>query len=156
VRPAGASRRLLEGHPGGQHAAMNAEPKPFERRRGTFPPVRMLHIITRLIRGGADENTLYTVRGLDKTRYVVDLAVGLGSELDLVDGLDEVGIRVIPELQREPHPWKDMIALVRLAALIRRGRYQIVHTHTAKAGFLGRVAAAMVGAPIIIHTVHGV
>ena len=50
-----------------------------ERRRAVQPPVRMLHIITRLIRGGADENTLYTVRGLDKRRYAVDLAVGAGS-----------------------------------------------------------------------------
>lgn len=127
-----------------------------ERRQAAYPPIRMLHVITRLIRGGADENTLYTVRGLDKRRYEVDLAVGDGSELNHVGDLDGVGVHVIRELVREPHPIKDLIALVKLAGLIRRGRYQIVHTHTAKGGFLGRLAAAMVGAPIIIHTVHGV
>lgn len=127
-----------------------------DRRRGTQPPVRMLHVITRLIRGGADENTLYTVRGLDKRRYAVDLAVGEGSELDEIGAIPEVDVHLIPELVREPHPWKDLVTLVKLANLIRRGRYQIVHTHTAKAGFLGRLAAAIAGTPVIIHTVHGV
>jgi glycosyltransferase involved in cell wall biosynthesis len=131
-------------------------PSLVDRRRGTFPPVRMLHVITRLVRGGADENTLYTVRGLDKRRYVVDLAVGDGSELDHFGEIEDVQVHVVRELVRDPHPLKDLVALFKLAALIRRGRYQIVHTHTAKAGFLGRLAAALVGAPIIIHTVHGV
>lgn len=132
------------------------EPSLVDRRIGAYPPTRMLHIITRLVRGGADENTLYTVRGLDKRRYVVDLAVGDGSELDDLGAIDDVTVHVVKELVRDPHPWKDLVALFKLAALIRRGRYQIVHTHTAKAGFLGRLAAALVGAPIIIHTVHGV
>lgn len=127
-----------------------------ERRNGAQPPARMLHVITRLIRGGADENTLYTVRGLDKTRYQVDIAVGDGSELSCFGTLGDVGVHVVPELVREPNPWKDLVALVKLARLMKRGRYQIVHTHTAKAGFLGRIAAAMVGSPIVVHTVHGV
>lgn len=130
--------------------------KAAERRRGSQPPVRMLHVITRMIRGGADENTLYTVRGLDKTRYAVDLVVGEGSELDCFGPLGDVGVYVLPELVRDPNPWKDLVALVKLAHLIRRGHYQIVHTHTAKAGFLGRLAAALAGSPIIVHTVHGV
>jgi glycosyltransferase involved in cell wall biosynthesis len=127
-----------------------------DRRRGTHPPVRMLHIITRLIRGGADENTLYTVRGLDKRRYTVDLVVGEGSELEAFGPLQDVTVHVVKELVRDPHPVKDVVALVKLTGIIRRGHYQIVHTHTAKAGFLGRLAAAMVGSPIIVHTVHGV
>jgi len=127
-----------------------------DKRLGVFPPIRMLHIITRLIQGGADENTLYTVQGLDKQRYDVDLAVGRGSELERIGHVQGVEVFMVPELVREPSPLKDLVALFKLATLIRRGRYQIVHTHTAKAGFLGRLAAAMVGAPIIIHTVHGI
>lgn len=133
-----------------------SDPARRERRGAEQPPIRMLHVITRLIRGGADENTLFTVRGLDKRRYTVDLAVGAGSELDAFGPLEGVGVHVVPELVREPDPWRDVVALFRLASLMRRGRYQIVHTHTAKAGFLGRLAAALAGAPIIVHTVHGV
>lgn len=131
-------------------------PQNSDRRRGTYPPVRMLHVITRLIRGGADENTLYTVRGLDKRRYRVDLVVGEGSELEAFGPIDDVTVHVVPELVRDPHPLKDLVALGKLTQIIRRGKYQIVHTHTAKAGFLGRLAAALVGSPIIVHTVHGV
>jgi glycosyltransferase involved in cell wall biosynthesis len=131
-------------------------PSRAERRSAGQPRIRMLHIITRLVRGGADENTVFTVRGLDKRRYKVDLVVGAGSEPGACGNLDGVGVRVLPELVREPHPWHDLVALFRLAGIIRRGRYQIVHTHTAKAGFLGRIAAAMAGSPIIVHTVHGV
>ena len=128
----------------------------LERRKSSQPPVRMLHIITRMIRGGADENTLATVKGLDKRRYHVDLVVGEGSELDLLDGLEGVSVHVMPALVRDPDPLKDLKALFQLARLIRHHRYQVVHTHTAKGGFLGRIASAMAGTPIIIHTVHGV
>jgi glycosyltransferase involved in cell wall biosynthesis len=127
-----------------------------DRRTGEQPPIRMLHVITRLIRGGADENTLHTVRGLDPRRYEVDLVVGAGSELGLLQGLEHVGLHFLPALVRDPHPFKDVIALLQLARLMRGRRYQIVHTHTAKGGFLGRIAAAMVGTPTIVHTLHGV
>jgi len=127
-----------------------------ERRRDEQSPIRMLHVITRIVRGGADENTLYTVRGLDPRRYDVDLVVGADSEPEGLIGLDPARVLTMSELVRDPHPVKDVIALLKLAALMRRGRYQIVHTHTAKAGFLGRLAAALAGTPVIIHTVHGV
>ena len=127
-----------------------------ERRRDEQGPIRMLHVITRIVRGGADENTLYTVRGLDPRRYAVDLVIGAGSEPECLAGLDPARVFTMSELVRDPHPVKDVIALLRLASLIRRGRYQIVHTHTAKGGFLGRLGAALAGTPIIIHTVHGV
>ena len=130
--------------------------RPHDRRTGEQAPTRMLHVITRLIRGGADENTLYTVKGLDPRRYRVDLAVGEGSDLALLEGLEHVTVHSVRDLVREPHPIKDLMALFRLARLMHKHRYQIVHTHTAKAGFLGRLAAAMVGTPSIIHTVHGV
>ncbi len=135
---------------------MTNMPEPSERRRGEQPPVRMLHIITRLIRGGADENTLYTVRGLDARRYAVDLIVGRGSELECLDGIASERVRQLDSLVRDPDPLQDLACLVQLAWIIRRGHYQIVHTHTAKAGFLGRLAAALAGTPVIIHTVHGV
>ena len=135
---------------------VDARPTVPDRRKGEQPPIRMLHVITRMVRGGADENTLYTVRGLDPRRYAVDLVIGAGSEPECLAGLDPARIVHMPELVRDPHPIKDVIALLRLASVVRRGGYQIVHTHTAKAGFLGRLAAALAGTPVIIHTVHGV
>ena len=135
---------------------LHLPPAGHERRRGEQPPIKMLHVITRMIRGGADENTLYTVRGLDPTRYTVDLVVGHGSETECLEGLDPARVTRLDALVRDPHPIQDLVALVQLAWMIRRNRYQIVHTHTAKAGFLGRLAAALAGTPVIIHTVHGV
>jgi glycosyltransferase involved in cell wall biosynthesis len=141
-----------------EHQAPGAPGKDMktpDRRAAEHPPIRMLHIITRLVRGGADENTIDTVQGLDSRRYLVDLVVGEGSDPAMLATVDPARLLLLPELTRNPHPLKDIVALVRLAWLIRRGGYRIVHTHTAKAGFLGRLAAALAGTPIIVHTVHG-
>jgi len=146
----GARRRPGEAHDD------RADWRGRERRTGLQPPVRILHVLTRLVRGGADENTLYTVGGLDPRRYIVSLAVGADSDPAMLAELAPSQLHRCRWLVRDPNPVKDVAALLELAILIRRGRYQIVHTHTAKAGFLGRLAAAMVGHPIIIHTVHGV
>ena len=120
--------------------------------------VRVLHVITRLIVGGAQENTLLTVGGLDRTRYDVTLATGptVGPEGSLESRIpSDAGFVRIPELCRDPHPVHDPVALARLYGLMRRGRYQIVHTHTTKAGLLGRLAARWARVPVVVHTPHG-
>ncbi len=121
--------------------------------------VRVLHIITRLIVGGAQENTILTASMLDRSRWAVDLLSGpqTGSEGSLIEEVRERGIplRLEPTLVRHINPLRDLPALVRLARFIRHGRYQIVHTHSSKAGILGRWAARLAGAPIVVHTVHG-
>ncbi len=120
--------------------------------------IRVLHVITRLIIGGAQVNTLLTVAHLDRRRYRVTLASGptTGPEGSLEDQIPgEIAFERIPELVRNPDPLKDIIALRRLYALMRRGRYHIVHTHTTKAGLLGRIAARLARVPIVVHTPHG-
>jgi glycosyltransferase involved in cell wall biosynthesis len=118
------------------------------------------HVITRLIRGGAQENTLYSVIGHGRNgRYEADLVTGptWGTEGSLVGMAEEhdVRMKLVPSLLREINPVLDPVALTHLATLFRRGGYDIVHTHSSKAGILGRVAARMARIPIIVHTVHG-
>jgi glycosyltransferase involved in cell wall biosynthesis len=121
-------------------------------------PVRILHIITRLIIGGAQENTLLSVEGLDKVEgYEVTLLTGVdyGPEGDLLDRARKTTrLVVLPELARKINPLADIKALWKLYRLIRKGRYHIVHTHSSKAGVLGRIAAYLAGTPIIVHTLH--
>jgi len=121
-------------------------------------PVRVLHIITRLIVGGAQENTLLSVEGLDKRDdYEVTLLTGVdfGPEGDLLDRARKTTrLIVLPELARKINPLADIKALWKLYRLIRKGRYHIVHTHSSKAGVLGRLAAYAAGTPIIVHTLH--
>jgi glycosyltransferase involved in cell wall biosynthesis len=121
--------------------------------------IRVLHIITRLIVGGAQENTMLTAALLDPDRYTVDVLSGpqTGPEGSLIEEVRTRGVplTIEPALVREVNPLKDATALIALARLIRRGRYDIVHTHSSKAGILGRWAAHLAGVPIIVHTVHG-
>jgi len=120
--------------------------------------IRVAHVITRLVLGGAQENTLLTAARLDRSKYEVTLISGptAGPEGSLEDRLPPgVAFERIPELVRHPHPAKDLAAAGRLYALTRRDRYHIVHTHTTKAGILGRLTARLAHVPIVIHTPHG-
>ena len=123
-----------------------------------YQPVRVLHIITRLIVGGAQENTLLSVEGLDGLpEYEVTLATGVddGPEGDLLERARRTTrLVVVPELGRSINPLSDIAAFYKLFRLIRKGRYHIVHTHSSKAGVLGRLAAKLAGTPIIVHTLH--
>ncbi len=121
--------------------------------------ISVLHVITRLIVGGAQENTMLTAALLAPDRYAVDVLSGpqTGSEGSLIGHVRARGVplTIEPALVRQIAPLKDMLALLRLARFIRRGHYAIVHTHSSKAGILGRWAAWLAGTPIILHTVHG-
>jgi glycosyltransferase involved in cell wall biosynthesis len=123
------------------------------------PPLRVLHVITRLIVGGAQENTLLTAIGQRRRGMSVTLLAGPdpGPEGDLHDAARAGGIdlHLMPSLVRPIHPAQDLAALVRLYRFMKRGRFDIVHTHSSKAGILGRIAARMAGVPIVIHTLHG-
>ncbi len=118
--------------------------------------VRVLHVITRLIRGGADENTVYTVEMMDPERYETDLLAGYGSEVSGFSDVVRNRTTIMRDLVRAPHAIRDFVALYKMIRLMRNGRYDIVHTHTAKAGFLGRIAARLAGVPHVVHTLHGV
>jgi glycosyltransferase involved in cell wall biosynthesis len=122
--------------------------------------MRVTHIITRLVVGGAQENTVATVRGLlQKPDLQVDLISGpsLGPEGSMesaLAGFPEV-LTIVPDLVRPIHPLKDFKALKQLTAMLRVKKPEIVHTHSGKAGILGRIAARKAGVPIVIHHIHG-
>jgi glycosyltransferase involved in cell wall biosynthesis len=119
---------------------------------------RVLHIITRMIVGGAQENTLLSVVGLDAMpEYDVTLVSGIdrGKEGELLSHARETAdLIVLPEMGRSINPLSDLVAFWKLYRLVRNGRYHIVHTHSSKAGVLGRLAAWLAGTPIIVHTLH--
>jgi glycosyltransferase involved in cell wall biosynthesis len=113
--------------------------------------VRVLHAITHLDPGGATDNTLLSVAGLDRSRYQVDLAAGHGALEDRARNAADRLI-IVPGLCRELGRLGDLRAAVALWRLA--GRYDLVHTHTAKAGVLGRLAARARRAPVVVHTIH--
>lgn len=122
--------------------------------------MRVTHVITRLIVGGAQENTVASVLGLrNKPGLQVDLISGptSGPEGSLESGFANLpgALTVTPHLVRPVHPWQDYLALRDLTRLLRKRRPDIVHTHSSKAGVLGRLAARRAGVPVIVHTIHG-
>jgi glycosyltransferase involved in cell wall biosynthesis len=125
---------------------------------GAGRPIRVLHVITRMILGGAQENTLLSVEGLNRDpRFDVDLATGVddGREGDLLTRARQgARVIVIPEMGRRISPVADLIAFLKLYRIIRQGGYDIVHTHSSKAGVLGRLAARLAGTAIVVHTLH--
>jgi glycosyltransferase involved in cell wall biosynthesis len=122
-------------------------------------PTKTLHLITRLIVGGAQESTILTAEMLDKAQWTVHILSGpqTGAEGSLIEHTRALGIPLFiePTLVRELNPLKDALAFFRLVRFIKRGGYTIVHTHSSKAGILGRWAAWLAGVPVIVHTVHG-
>jgi len=120
---------------------------------------KVLHIITRLIVGGAQENTLLTISGLNqKDAYDIWLLSGptQGPEGSLEEKAKLCAkLVILPQLVRNVNPLLDFIAFIRLCLFIKKQGFEIVHTHSSKAGILGRIAAKLAGVPVIIHTVHG-
>lgn len=122
-------------------------------------PIRVLHIITRMIIGGAQENTLLSVEGLDAMdEYYVDFISGVdeGREGELLSRARETtNLIIVPEMKRAIRPLADLIALWKLFRLIQQGKYHIIHTHSSKAAVLGAFASFLARTPILVHTFHG-
>ena len=123
-------------------------------------PTRVVHIITRLILGGAQENTVSTAIGQHRDpRFDVTVVCGVdeAGEGNMFTEVARAGVRtvVMPSLVREIRPFTDVKALFDLYRFLTRGRYTIVHTHSSKAGIIGRLAAYAAGVPIVVHTLHG-
>jgi len=121
--------------------------------------IKILRIIARLNIGGPALHVIILNSELDSGRYVSQLVTGIESpaEGNMYDVAEEKGVHpiVIDALGREIFFKEDFRALIKLIRLINIEKPDIVHTHTAKAGTLGRIAAKLTGVPVIIHTFHG-
>ena len=122
--------------------------------------MRIAHVITRLILGGAQENTLLTCEDLRRDfGDDVLLVTGppLGPEGSLLDRAREnrIPLAILPALRRAINPWRDTVSYWELKRALRDFAPDVVHTHSAKGGVLGRAAAWRLGVPAIVHTVHG-
>ena len=125
-------------------------------------PVKVLRVIARLNMGGPALHVAYLTAGLAERGYDTTLVAGTlaRGEDSMAFVAEELGVDVvrIDELHRDIAPVRDTLAAIKLARLIRRERPQILHTHTAKAGAVGRLAAMLAGEarpPIVVHTFHG-
>ncbi len=121
--------------------------------------MHVAHIITRLIIGGAQENTLHNVEDqirLSGDRVTLIAGPGLGPEGSLEERARASGadVRLLPQFRRNLHPWRDFASYLEILRLLRETRPDLVHTHASKAGILGRWAAARLGIPAV-HTIHG-
>lgn len=130
--------------------------------------IKVLHIITKLELGGAQQNTLYTVENIDKESFEVYLASGKGGLLDAKATELAINKKVklffVSDLVREINPIKDFLAFIELLQLISWIKPDVVHTHSSKAGILGRWAAKVFSCFYffrktkkvkIVHTFHG-
>jgi len=122
--------------------------------------MRIAHVITRLILGGAQENTVLCCEDLLREHGDEVLLVSgppLGPEGSLLDRARAGGVplEIVDPLRRPIHPWRDWRSYCRLKCVLGEFRPDVVHTHSAKGGILGRAAAWSLGVPAVVHTVHG-
>lgn len=119
-------------------------------------PIKVAIIITRMDLGGAQEVALETAARLDPGRFDVRLLAGAGGQLD-AEAVRRLGVRFVPvpHLVHPISPFKDLAAILWLRSYLARERISVVHTHSSKAGLLGRLAAFLARTPKVAHTVHG-
>ena len=122
----------------------------------------VVHIITKLELGGAQQNTLFTVTHLDRGAYNPVLISGReGILVEEAKRLTGVNVHLLPDLVREIRPFKDMRAFMQMRRILKQVQKGVnrstivVHTHSSKAGILGRWAARLAGIRLIVHSVHG-
>jgi glycosyltransferase involved in cell wall biosynthesis len=113
--------------------------------------MKILHVATRHRRGGAERNLIHTMEQELDRGWEVHAAVHPFEYQPTLPA--SARVHFVPQMVREVSPYRDLLATVILRKLVRRERFDVVHTHQSKAGILGRVAAWRL-APAIVHTIH--
>jgi len=121
-----------------------------------MPNKRILYIITKLELGGAQTQLLSLIRGLDRNKFTPYLFTASTGML-IVDArqIENLSLHLSANLERPVNPLKDFLAFLEARRYIRKNKIDIVHTHSSKAGIIGRLAARSSGVRVILHTVHG-
>jgi len=117
--------------------------------------IKIAEIVTKLELGGAQKNVLTIIRGLPKDKYDFFLITSRGFLADEVLAIPGIKVFFINNLKRQISPLNDIITSFLLWRILRKYRIDIVHTHSSKAGILGRFAARLAGVKTIFHTIHG-
>jgi glycosyltransferase involved in cell wall biosynthesis len=118
--------------------------------------INLLYVITKLELGGAQRQLLSLIARLDRTKFNVFLITAReGLLMPSALSLDSLQVKPSPFLERTINPIKDMLAMFEIYSFIKRNNIDIVHTHSSKAGIIGRLAAALAGCKGVVHTVHG-
>ncbi|MCC7431463.1 glycosyltransferase family 4 protein [bacterium] len=121
--------------------------------------VKVIHVITRLDEGGSSAVTLELANGLEQEGFNNKIIFGktLVPQVNFVEFTQKTGIDLleVPELVREVSVWKDFVAFVKILKIVIKEKPKIVHTHTSKAGIIGRLAGFFAKVPVIVHTPHG-
>lgn len=119
--------------------------------------VKVVHVVTTLELGGAQQNTLYTAAHLDPARFDCLVVAGPGGalEAEAASAVAPARLKILPSLTRPVRPLRDVLAFWELVTLFLTERPDVAHTHSSKAGVLGRLAAALAGVPVVVHTYHG-
>ena len=116
----------------------------------------ILYVVTKLELGGAQKQALSLMRRLNKEEYNIFLfTADVGLLMDEALAISGITVKRSRFLERPINPLKDLLALFEIYSFIREKQIDIVHTHSSKAGIVGRLAARIAGVKIIIHTVHG-
>ena len=122
----------------------------------TTQKINILYIITKLELGGAQKQLICLIRGLDKERYNIFLFTAQeGILMPEVLSISDLHIKRSNFLERNLNPIKDFLAMIEIFFFIKTNKIDIVHTHSSKAGILGRIAGWLAGVKIKVHTVHG-
>jgi len=122
--------------------------------------MRIAHVITRLMLGGAQENTVLCCEDLlrehgDDVLLITGPPLGLEGDLLPRARAGGIPLEILPQLRRPIHAWRDTSSYLAIKRILRRFKPDVVHTHSGKAGLLGRAAAWSLGVPVVVHTVHG-
>lgn len=121
-----------------------------------MPRINLLYVITKLELGGAQIQLLSLISNLNRDKFKVFLFTAKdGILVEDAAAINGLTLEKSGSLERTINPFKDLFVLMRIFLFIKRNKIEIVHTHSSKAGILGRLAARMAGVKVILHTVHG-